>query len=136
MKISGNQSVNLIKKDFILFLKEYNISKSDLKEWMRLVDINNLIEIESENYIKSKSKIHGLGLFARKCFKEHDCIGVVFINNKRTTIGRWTNHSHLNNAEFILSRDDKGALMMICIATKDILENEEITVNYRNHNKQ
>jgi hypothetical protein len=130
---TDNKIVSLIKKDFNLFLKEYDTSKKVLKEWMRLADIDNLIEVESENYIKKKSKIHGLGLFAKKHFKKHDCIGVALINNKRTTLGRWTNHSHLHNAEFLHLIHNEENTIIVCIAIKDILYNEEITVNYRNH---
>lgn len=43
---TDNKIVSLIKKDFNLFLKEYDTSKKALKEWMRLADIDNLIEVE------------------------------------------------------------------------------------------
>ena len=122
--------------DFDLFLKEYEITEYDLNIWMEQMDVNNLVEVESVNYYKKKSQVHGFGLFANKDFKKDDHLGIVVIGDKRCTLGRWTNHGKNNNVDFIYCNyDDYNEIKCICIANKNIKKNQELIVNYRNHNK-
>ena len=122
--------------DFNLFLKEYGITENDLNIWMEQMDVNNLVEVESINYYKKKSQVHGLGLFANKNFKKGDHLGIVMIGDKRCTLGRWTNHEKNNNVEFSRSDyDDYNEIKVVCIASVDISRDQELLVNYRNHNK-
>tara|TARA_R100000234_G_scaffold60083_2_gene36414 strand:+ start:248 stop:622 length:375 start_codon:yes stop_codon:yes gene_type:complete len=122
--------------DFDLFLKEYNITEEQMNNWMKEMDINHLLEVESSNYYKKKSPIHGIGLFAGKNFRKEDHLGIVVFGDKRTTLGRWTNHGKNNNVNFIYCNyDDYNEIKCICKAIKDINKGEELIVNYRNHNK-
>jgi len=126
-------------KDFNLFLKELGITEKFLKNWMAQMDINNLLELEEEEelYYKKKSAIHGLGLFAKKQFKTNDYIGIVVFEDKRTTLARWTNHSKNNNVKFVpYAHKHQPEIRLICIATKTINKNNELTVNYRNNVKE
>ena len=64
-------------KDYIKLLKEFDVSNKDVLDWMEIMDIDNLIEIKSNKYYKSKSKIQGFGLFASKKFIKGEYIGIV-----------------------------------------------------------
>ena len=78
------------------------------------------------------SIIHGKGLFATNPIKKGDFIAPGRINGCRTPAGRYTNHSAVPNAEFIMSPNGDVALY----ATEDIggnvggLMGDEILVNY------
>ena len=119
--------------DFKLFLKEKNITNDDLIKWMQEMDVNNLIEIKSNNYYKSKSSIQGEGLFASKKFKKGDYLGVVVLNKKRTTLSRFVNHSDKPNIEFIKYKNKKyPEVTAVAHALKTIKINKELLVDYRN----
>ena len=122
--------------DFNLFLREYQITENQLNDWMDSMDINHLVEVESLNYYKKESPIHGVGLFANKKFKKEDHLGIVVIGDKRCSLGRWTNHGKNNNVEFVYCNyNDYNEIKCICKATRSINKNEELIVNYRNHNR-
>jgi SET domain-containing protein len=115
--------------DFELYLKELNITEDDLIKWMEVMDKEHLIEIKSNKYYKKKSKIHGIGLFAINNLNKGDYIGLANFENKRTTLGRYTNHSGNPNIEF-----KKYENNIIGIVIKPIKKNEELLVNYRHEN--
>ena len=125
-------------KDFNLFLKELGISDKVLKKWMAQMDVNYLLELEEEElYYKQKSSIHGLGMFAKKNFKKKDYIGIGVFEDKRTSLVRWTNHSKNNNVKFIpYANKNHPEIKAICVASKNISKNTELTVNYRNNIKE
>ncbi len=115
--------------DFQLYLKERGITEEDLIEWMAIMDKNHLMEIISDKYYKKKSKIHNIGLFALDKLNKGDYIGFALFENKRTTLGRYTNHSGRPNIKFIKSHTN-----IIGITTKVIKKNEELLVDYRHQN--
>ena len=115
--------------DFELYLKELDITESDLTEWMHLMDKKHLMEVKSDKYYKKKSPIHGIGLFAINNLNKGDYIGFANFENKRTTLGRYTNHSGNPNIEFIKSKNN-----IIGVAIQAIKKNEELLVNYRHEN--
>ena len=90
----------------------------------------SVIDIESNNYYKNLSNIHGFGIFASKEIKKDDIIGLGVVDGiKKTLLGRYTNHSDNNNARFYhLFNND-----VVMIAEKDIVKKEEILINYRDH---
>ena len=119
--------------DFKLFLKEKNITNDNLIKWMQQMDVNNLIEIKSSNYYKSKSNIQGEGLFASKKFKKGDYLGIVVLQEKRTTLSRFVNHSDKPNIEFIKYKNKEyPEITAVAHALKSIKINKELLVNYRN----
>ena len=118
--------------DYEKFLKESNVSNDEVLEWMKIMDIDNLIEIKSNKYHKSKSKIQGVGLFASKAFTKGEYIGIVSLNEKRTTLARFTNHSDLPNIEFdFYFNKEYPEIQAIAYTLKAIKKNKELFVNYR-----
>jgi len=118
--------------DYEKFLKKSNVSNDEVLEWMKIMDIDNLIEIKSNKYHKSKSKIQGVGLFASKAFTKGEYIGIVGLNEKRTTLARFTNHSDLPNIEFdFYFNKEYPEIQAIAYTLKAIKKNKELFVNYR-----
>jgi hypothetical protein len=74
----------------------------------------------------SDSNIQGNGLFSAKQLSIGDVICQARIGDKRTLAGRYANHAAFANAKIELGSNDAEI-----IAIRDIEENEEITVNYR-----
>ncbi len=111
--------------DYKLFLDEFNFDE----KWVQEVSRFDGDRIDSKNYrIRlGDSVINGNGLFACEDIKKDDFIAHARISGKRDTAGRYTNHSLKPNAKMILLDNDD----MDLIAIKDIKENEEITIDYR-----
>ena len=100
------------------------------EEMQAMVDVDNVVEFDSDMYHKSDSNIHGVGVFASKCIEPGCVIGLGSIDQKyRTVLGRWTNHSNNNNARFYYTKH--GDLLMVSV--KPINRNDEILINYRQH---
>jgi SET domain-containing protein len=119
-------------KDYIKLLKEFDFSNKNVLDWMEIMDIDNLIEIKSNKYYKSKSKIQGFGLFASKKFIKGEYIGIVTLNKKRTTLARFTNHSDFPNIEFdFYFNKDYTEIQAVAYALKTIKKHKELLVNYR-----
>ena len=119
-------------KDYIKLLKEFDVSNKNVLDWMEIMDIDNLIEIKSNKYYKSKSKIQGFGLFASKKFIKGEYIGIVTLNKKRTTLARFTNHSDFPNIEFdFYFNKDYTEIQAVAYALKTIKKHKELLVNYR-----
>ena len=72
------------------------------------------------------SVIEGTGVFAMQPFASGELIAPARIGDKRTPVGRFTNHSSAPNAK--MQRDGER---INAVALRDIQEGEEITVNYR-----
>tara|TARA_R100001594_G_scaffold70185_1_gene104509 strand:- start:847 stop:1242 length:396 start_codon:yes stop_codon:yes gene_type:complete len=112
---------------FTKMLKDLNITKEQLNT---ITHTGKVIEFKSDFYYKEKSTIHGYGVFALKDINEGDVIGVGSIDNKyKTTLGRFTNHSDLNNAMFYYLKNND----VVMVAIKDISKDTEILINYRDH---
>jgi hypothetical protein len=81
----------------------------------------------------SDSQIHGRGVFATSPFASGDIIGPARIGERRTILGRFTNHSGAPNAKMVVYSDDSIYL----VATSNIegcragFDGDEITVDYR-----
>jgi hypothetical protein len=117
--------VNRNRKDFYSALKEHNILLETIqKETTNLTDQVE-IDLEQYNIRIQDSVIDGKGVFVIGQVMNNTIIGPVAINNLRTQIGRYTNHSYHPNAKMIYS-DINGYL----VALRDII-NEEVTIDYR-----
>ena len=74
----------------------------------------------------ANSQREGIGVFASAIIDELEVIGPARIRDKRTPLGRFTNHSANPNAAMALGPD--GILL---VAMKPIIPHQEITVDYR-----
>tara|TARA_R110000803_G_scaffold34220_1_gene74806 strand:- start:774 stop:1151 length:378 start_codon:yes stop_codon:yes gene_type:complete len=100
------------------------------KEMQDITNSGNLLEIESVNYIKKKSSIHGYGVFAKKHIKKGEFIGIGSLGETyKLTLGRWVNHSNKNNSMFYFNTNKDYLLF----STEHIKKGKEILINYR-HN--
>ena len=124
------------KKDWNKLLEENNIKYKDLKKIFNSEEFKQqageVINIKNDFYFKGKSNVHGYGIFAKKYINNNDIIGIALSNTKekyRTYIGRFTNHSSINNVAFKELKPGK----VFAVSTKDIKSGEEILVNYRDH---
>ena len=112
---------------FTKMLKDLNITKETLNA---ITHTGEVIEFKSNFYYKKKSLIHGDGVFALKDINKGNIIGIGSIDNKyKTTLGRFTNHSDLNNAMFYYLKNND----VVMVATKHIDKDTEILINYRDH---
>ena len=94
-----------MSEDWDNLLQELNLTKEDEDSWMKYIDSKEFLELtggllteDNENFYLADSALHGQGLFANRDFQANDLIGYVSLNNKRTLIARYTNHSFKNNA--------------------------------------
>lgn len=121
--------------DYLIMLKEYNITEKNIKKFISNLDFNEdsekMILFSNDNYVLKKSKINGQGVFATHGFKKNKKLGEVVINNNRTLLARYVNHSPNNNTIFKKNLNNS----IVAILTKDIKKGEEILVNYRDHTK-
>ena len=93
---------------------------------------NNELVISFDGFEEQKDILEFADfVFAKIKIFKNDFIGYGLKDKKRSLLGRYTNHSSLNNSKFI--PEDKSDIILI--ATKDIEINEEILVNYRHHTK-
>ncbi|MCJ7807647.1 MAG: SET domain-containing protein-lysine N-methyltransferase [Dehalococcoidia bacterium] len=76
------------------------------------------------------SAIEGQGVFASTDIASGDRIAPGRIGTFRTPVGRYANHSSFPNTRYILAGDN-----IDMYAIKNIRENEELTVNYRQANR-
>lgn len=85
------------------------------------VQADNVIETTGDFELKP-SKINGIGVFATKDLPKGTELGLAKIGDKRTTLGRWVNHSNKKNSQVI---DD------MAVTLQDIPKGAEILYNYR-----
>jgi hypothetical protein len=114
-----------VKDDYQLFLTQMGLTQVEMDKIATITD--DLMDMPKEFFTDLRpSKIEGKGLFATKSFKMWDVVCPCRLDGKRTPGGRFVNHSHKNNLMPIKIGDD-----IYAIASKDIYENEELLLNYR-----
>lgn len=115
----------LAQQDYQRVLVETGVSHE------RLVQMSeNLLDqvfIPIDSIIIKDSKYSGKGVFANKSIKFGEIIGPARVNGKRTSLGRYVNHSPQPNAEYILRANGD----LDTVAIKDIDNGEELLYNYR-----
>ena len=86
----------------------------------------------------TKSKLHGLGLFATKHIDPGTDLGVTHVEDDRflhshirTPLGGFINHSSQPNS--ILLKDDRDEDLLRLKTLKEVSAGEELTVNYMDH---
>lgn len=86
----------------------------------------DLCDIQIAGVEKKASDIHGYGMFAQMPFAEGERIGPGRMENNRTLLGRFVNHSPFRNAVFV-----RDGLDIVLVAVAEIKTGDEITVDYR-----
>ena len=116
------------RSDYNQFIREYGLPLGFIDARMR--QTNDLIETDAcyRNMVMQPSPIHGIGVFANRVIMPNEIIAPARRDEKRCIAGRFTNHSHDPNAEFVPTGINDHVDM---IATRKIEVGEEITVDYR-----
>lgn len=133
LKLNVEQKLNVIEMqaDYLDLLDELQITEEQVQKQVNLDNICNYVL--PENIQIAKSPIHGKGIFATAFIPKNTKIALGKINNQRTLIGRYTNHSNVPNCKMVLL--DNGDIEMHSIV--DITGclggqlGDELTVNYR-----
>lgn len=120
--------------DWDAFLSELGLTQSDLDKYLKSKKfIDSAGEVKDDGnpaVYRSNSKIHRYGMFSKENFNNGDIIGYARVDNFRTNLGRYTNHSNTNNTRVYYSSKGSNAIMK---AESPISSNDEILINYR-HN--
>lgn len=131
----GMSFIDKARSDYEEFLTALGITDDDVRAEMdRDTDIVGMSQRFSSRITIRKSQISGSGIFASVGFREGELIGPANIQGHKTAIGRYTNHSHQPNGEFIFA--DNGDIILV--AKRDINgclgggHGDEITIDYRN----
>lgn len=120
---SGNQLRD--REDYARILEETGFTLEERRAISESPD--DQIPMSTEFWVKFKpSGIEGTGVFAAREYREGDVIAPARIGEKRTPVGRYTNHSATPNAK--MQRDGERIWV---VALRDIENGEEITVSYR-----
>ena len=125
---------NQDKNDYQLFLDEFNLTEDIVRSISE--DTNDLINLPDGEYKfqTGQSTIEGRGIFATATINKGDIIGLSRIFDRRTVLGRYTNHSANPNAKMVIDNETNNIWL---IAIQDINGQEgsevgdEITINYR-----
>ena len=113
-------------EDFKNVIKLYGFTEEIVRSQTENKD--DIIDFDKNYGLRiDNSDREGKGLFTDRAILRGEYIAPSRIKDKRTPAGRYTNHSINPNALMVLDKD-----RINLIASRDILENEEITVNYRN----
>lgn len=117
--------------DFKQFLVEWGLPEKLVFDLSRdESDIINDTELSDRIELKD-SKIQGKGVFSRIEFIADEIIGNARIGDKRTALGRYTNHSKRPNAQMIKGEKDN----LLLVAIQPISKGDEITIDYREAGK-
>lgn len=117
------------QEDYKAFCLEIGMTEEEIQVLVQNESDMTDFDEETDVY-KSESIISGEGLFAKDEFSRGEPIGKATIGDKRTPLGRYTNHSHSPNVE---PRVIDGNCMFF--ANQFIEKDTELTVNYRDTTK-
>lgn len=121
------------RKDYLFLLEEKGYKQYDVDSVV--LNKNDMIDmpIGSYKYQLGASLIHGRGVFATADMTEGEQIGVAKIGNKRTQLGRFTNHSKTPNARMVFADDGNVYLNTIRPIGGQLggSVGEEIVIDYR-----
>lgn len=115
------------RTDYKRILAEYGLNEATARLISENTDDQTDDDCGYANVYLSDSPLQGIGVFASKDLTAGDVIGIARINDLRTKIGRYTNHSVNPNCLYEICDNFVKA-----IALTDIKKDAEITVDYRN----
>ena len=120
-------NVMLDRGDYRLMVDEMGMTEEQIQEQVQ--NEADMIEMpEGYEYLDVReSPIHGAGLYSHANHDAGEIICPARIGDKRSIAGRYTNHAFEPNAAMKVT--DAGVDL---VALKNIDQDEEITVNYRN----
>lgn len=116
---------NIINGEYESVINELGFSVNQVRNITESTE--DMIFDEQDNVEIKESVIEGKGVFVTKSFKENEIVGTARIGNKRTLIGRYTNHQ--SNPNTVSEIKDNDAVF---IAIKAINIGDEVTINYKN----
>lgn len=120
----GQYLIDDTNKDYQQFLLEYNFTEEQIQPLIQ--NTEDRIDIQLNRLELQPSLIHGTGLFATEFIENNSVIGFARINNKRTQLGRYINHSPYYNAIFKNENND-----LVVYAITNINIGDEILIDYR-----
>lgn len=112
------------QEDYAKLLEETGVTEEAVRTQSECTE--DLISFETEKVKIAASQIQGLGVFATQDFLENTDVVPARIENQRTQVGRFTNHSADPNSKMELRGD---SVMLVTI--RAVKNGEELTVNYR-----
>jgi len=113
------------KKEFLEMLDALEVSEQDLEEISKTGEV---VKFKTLTVKRKKSKIHGYGMFAQIDLEKGDIIGLASINAiHKTYLGRYTNHSHHPNIDFLYLQNYD----LIGVTKQALNKGEELLVDYR-----
>lgn len=121
---ANTPQITRIRNSYKELLLEYKTDDNKIKETM---DSLPVYDEDSEVYYIGKSCIDGVGCFSRKFISKGEIIAMSVVDSKRLPTARYINHSDNPNATFV----DYDSKSLALIATKNIQENHELFVDYR-----
>ena len=122
------------KNDFELFLQETGFDADWVWEQSQRQDTMIEMPHGSYKFKVADSAIHGKGIVATADIVEGEVIGPARLEEKRTLLGRYTNHSATPNAKFVrrgLSRTIDTVAIRNIDGMRGFIDGEEITIDYR-----
>jgi hypothetical protein len=133
LKLDAIQKLNVIEvqADYLDLLDELQVTEEQVQEQVNLDNICDYVL--PENIRLAKSNIHGKGIFATASIPKHTNIALAKINDERTLVGRYTNHSNTPNCAMVLLDNGDIELHSITEITGCLggQLGDELTVNYR-----
>ncbi len=119
------------RSDFDKMISDLSVSKELVSAQSN--NTEDLISIVLSTVTIAPSTIHGSGIFATASFQSGAIIGPARLEDKRTQLGRYTNHSISPNSETVMLQDGNIYLRTLypiqgCLGG-DL--GEEITIDYR-----
>lgn len=121
------------EEDFKQMLKDLGVTEELVKEQSEKEDDMTGLPLGSYKFQVGPSNIHGKGVFATSDILEGELVGVARLGDKRTVLGRYTNHAKNPNAKMVLHTNGDMYLIM----TKSVSGcrggdlGDEITIDYR-----
>lgn len=120
------------REDFLKFCEEFDLTPEQVRGLSETEEDQIPMPYGYANVTVRDSYIEGKGIFLSAPVKCGQVIGPARLGDKRTPLGRFTNHSADPNAMFVNVKD-----RIIVVAIKDIAgclgggKGEEVTVDYR-----
>jgi len=115
------------KIEFLEMLADLGLTEQELAD---IAESGEVVKFKTLTIKRKKSKIHGYGMFAQVDLEQGDIIGLASVNAiHKTYLGRYTNHSHNPNIDFLYLQNYD----LIGVAKQPIKKGEELLVDYRNH---
>ena len=118
-------AIKLAQADYQLFLEQLGVDQPTMDAIVTIE--SDLIDMPEGHSVELKeSPVHGIGMFATRYFFAGEVICPGRLDGKRTSAGRFINHSHDANVTPYKFGDD-----IYAIALKDIPVGGELFVDYR-----